>query len=126
MAPASSSNGGDYRDRWIRCTPTEVQVRAYYFPWGTKRIPYGTIKGVRRVTMGPLTGRARIWGSSNPRYWASLDPRRPGKQVGLILDLGRRVQPFITPDDPDAAEQAIRARAGLGPGDEGEGSAPLV
>jgi hypothetical protein len=33
--------------------------------------------------------------------------------VGLILDLGRSVQPFITPDDPDALEAAIREHAGV-------------
>ncbi|HUI04831.1 MAG TPA: hypothetical protein VLZ77_14925 [Acidimicrobiales bacterium] len=125
MAP-KGTDGGDYRDRWIRCTPTELQIRAYYFPWGTKRIPYGTIKGVRRVAMGTLTGRARIWGSANPGYWASLDPGRPGKQVGLILDLGRRVKPFITPDDPEAVERTIRARAGIASDEGGPGRAPVV
>ena len=29
-----------YRDRWIECTPDEIRIRGYYFPWGTKRIPY--------------------------------------------------------------------------------------
>ncbi|HTT86988.1 MAG TPA: hypothetical protein VMF60_06455 [Acidimicrobiales bacterium] len=123
---SKGSEGADYRDRWIRCTPTEVQIRAYYVPWGTKRIPYGTIKGIRKVAMGAFTGRGRIWGSSNPRYWASLDPARPGKQVGLILDLGRRVKPFITPDDPDAVERTIRARAGIASDDDGPGRAPVV
>ncbi len=30
-----------YRDRWIECTPEDIRIRGYYFPWGTKRIPYG-------------------------------------------------------------------------------------
>ncbi|MER6980745.1 hypothetical protein [Streptomyces carpinensis] len=64
--------------------------------------------------MSALTGRGRIWGTANPRYWASLDPRRPRKQAGLILDLGRFVRPFITPDDAEAVERIIRERTGLG------------
>jgi len=91
---------GEYRDRWIACTPEAIEVRGYYFPWGTKRIPYGSIRSLRRVEIGAPRGRARIWGTSNPGYWASLDPHRRRKTVGLILDLGRRVRPFITPDDP--------------------------
>jgi hypothetical protein len=57
--------------------------------------------------MGPLSGKGRIWGTASPRYWASLDPRRPAKQTALILSTGRWVQPFITPDDPDAVEAVI-------------------
>jgi hypothetical protein len=111
-----------YRDRWIACTPDAVEVRGYYFPWGTKRIAYSKIRSVRRIEMGALTGKGRIWGTSNPRYWASLDPARPRKKVGLILDVGRYVHPFLTPDDPDAVESAIRrhiGRAGEEPGGSG-------
>jgi hypothetical protein len=115
---------GDYRDRWIECTSEAIRVRGYYFPWGTKTIPYGSIRSVRRVTLGALRGKGRLWGTSNPRYWASLDPARPSKQVGLVLDLGRRVHPFLTPDDPDAVEAAIREHTGLGPSETGRG--PVV
>lgn len=100
-----------YRDRWIECTEQELRIRGYYFPWGTRRIAYRSIRGLRRVDMEALTGRWRIWGTGDPHYWASLDPRRPGKKTALILDLGRFVRPFITPDDPDAVEAAIRERA---------------
>lgn len=102
-----------YRDRWIQATPEGIEIRGYYFPWGTKRIPYDAIRSVRRVAIGALTGKARIWGTANPRYWASLDPGRPRKRVALILDLGRPVQPLLTPDDPDAFETALRENAGL-------------
>lgn len=113
-----------YRDRWIECAEDGIRVRGYYFPWGTKRIAYGSIRAVRRVNLGALTGRGRIWGTANPRYWASLDPRRPVKRVGLILDVGRPVRPFITPDDPDAVAAIIRERAGVEA--EGGGRGPVV
>jgi hypothetical protein len=110
----------DYRDPWIECGPEAIRIRGYYFPWGTKRIPYQSLRAVRRVDVGALTGKGRIWGTANPRYWASLDPRRPRKKVALILDLGRRVRPFVTPDDPDAFEAAIREHTDLGPTEAGE------
>jgi hypothetical protein len=101
-----------YRDRWITCTEDGILIRWYYL-WGRKQIPYTAIRSARRVRLSALRGKARIWGTANVRYWASLDPGRPGKQIGFVLDIGGQVSPFITPDDPAAVEQIIRERAGL-------------
>ncbi len=114
-----------YRDRWIECTAEAIRIRGYYFPWGTRRIPYMSIRSGRRVDIGTFTGNGRIWGTTNPGYWASLEPGRPGKKVGLILDLGRPARPFLIPDDPDAVEGAIRERTDLGPAKSG-GRGPIV
>jgi hypothetical protein len=100
-----------YRDRWIVCTATDICIKGYYFPWGTKRIRYTAIRAVQRVELGTLSGRARIWGTSNPRYWASLDPRRPRKAMGLVLNVGGQIRPFLTPEDADAVVALIRERA---------------
>jgi hypothetical protein len=101
-----------YKDRWIDCTADAVLIRGYYFPWGTKRIPYSAIREIRRVPMSAFTGKGRIWGSTTLRYWASLDPNRGAKDTALILDTGRRILPFITPDDADAAAAVISKRSG--------------
>ena len=110
-----------YRDRWIACSSDVIAIRGYYFPWGTKHIAYKRIRSVRRVEIGAFNGRARIWGTANPRYWASLDPQRPKKSVGLLLDVGRYVRPFITPDDPDAVAALICKYAGISVEDSGRG-----
>jgi hypothetical protein len=98
----------EYEDKWIRCTPDAIEVRGYYFPWGTKRIRYGSIRSIERVNLGALTGRARLWGTANPGRWANFDPRRATKTIGFDLHLDGRVKPLITPDDPDAFEMAVR------------------
>jgi hypothetical protein len=103
----------DYKDPRIECSADGVKVRGYYIPWGSKRIPCQAIHSIRRVNIGALTGRARLWGTANPRYWANLDPQRPRKQTGFILDTGRAVRPFLTPDDPDAFEVALTAHCGV-------------
>jgi hypothetical protein len=100
-----------YRDRWIECTDDAVAIHGYYFPWGTKRVPYSAIRTVRRVPIGTFTGQGRIWGSTTLRYWANLDPGRPGKRTALILDTGAAILPFITPDDPAAVEAVILAHS---------------
>jgi hypothetical protein len=115
----------NYRDRWITCDDNAIEVRGYYFPWGAKRIPYGSIKGMSRVALSAFRGRARIWGTANFKYWASLDPRRPSKSVGFLLDLGRAVSPFLTPDDPDAFERAVRSHASIGPSGPTENAPPI-
>jgi hypothetical protein len=115
-----------YKDRWIECTDSDVRVRAYYFPWGTKRIRYSKIRSVQRVAMTTFRGQLRLWGTSNPRYWASLDPHRGSKKEALVLDLGRFVHPFITPDDVDAVEAEIRRHAELGPSSGGTESGPVI
>ena len=114
-----------YQDRWIECTPDEIRIRGYYFPWGTKRIPYRSIRGFRRVDLSAIRGRGRIWGTANPGYWTSLDPGRPRKSTALILDLGGTVRPFITPDDAGAVADIIVARSGL-PGARHQDTSPFV
>ena len=94
-----------------------VRVRGYYFPWGTKTIPYASIRSLDRFTMSALRGKGRIWGSGDLRHWANLDPQRPKKSVGFFVDVGRRIVPFLTPDDPDAFERVITERTGLAPPD---------
>ncbi|MGO8723696.1 MAG: hypothetical protein ACLQRM_13330, partial [Acidimicrobiales bacterium] len=66
-----------YHDHWIECSPDGITIRAYYFPWGSKKIPYRSIRSLRRVELSTFRGQARIWGTANPRYWANLDPGRP-------------------------------------------------
>jgi len=109
--PPAADSAPLYRDRWIECDPTELVIRGYYFPVGlAKRIDYRRIRRVEPFQMGAWTGKWRIWGTTSPRYWAHLDPGRPRKTVGLILDLGGYVRPWITPDDPGAVEAIINAR----------------
>lgn len=62
---------------------------------------------------GRSPGRGRIWGSTTLRYWASVDPGRPGREKALILDTGRGMLPFITPDDPDAVAAVISAHSSV-------------
>jgi hypothetical protein len=115
-----------YSDRWIDLTDDGIVIRGYYIPWGTKRIPYSAIRHVTRVDLGLINGRARIWGTANPGVWASLDPRRPSKRVGFLIDHGRGITPLITPDDPDAVHAALRARLPAGVVASGSRRAPIV
>jgi hypothetical protein len=104
----------DYQEKGIVCRRDAIEIRHYYL-WGSKTVPYHSIVGVQRVTLSPMKGRGRIWGTANMGYWTNLDTHRPGKKEGLIFDLGKHVKPFVTPDDPTRVESIVRERAGLGP-----------
>jgi hypothetical protein len=98
-----SSNPPAYDDGAIRCDDQDLTIRHYYL-WGTKRIAYSSIKGVQVL---PLTGiqavrRWRLWGTGDFIHWWNLDRRRPRKNTALVIDVGCRVRPTITPDDPEA------------------------
>lgn len=101
-----------YQDRWITCTPDELIIRGYYFPFGQKVIPYRNIRSVTTLTLTPMTGSWRIWGTANPRYWFHLDPGRPHKRTALVLDVGTWVKPVITPDNPEQVAAIIEQHMG--------------
>jgi hypothetical protein len=107
----ADDHGAVYDDGLIRCDADDLVIRRYY-PWGAKRIPYTSIKGLQRLS---LTGankvrKWRIWGSGDFVHWWNLDPSRTRKEVALVLDAGGRVRPTITPDDPDAVERIVEER----------------
>lgn len=98
-----------YDDGRVRCAEDGLVLR-WYYPWGERRIPYASIKGITEL---PLTGvnrvrRWRIWGSGDFIHWWNLDRTRPGKTAALVVDVGRRVHPTITPDDAGAVERIVR------------------
>ncbi|WP_228396238.1 hypothetical protein [Streptomyces sp. RB17] len=103
-----NTNTAAYDDGGIVCDDQGLTIRRCY-PWGAKRIRYTSISGVETL---PLTGpnrvrKWRIWGSGDFIHWWNLDPRRPKKNVALVIDLGRRVRPTITPDDPTAVTRIL-------------------
>jgi Bacterial PH domain len=99
-----------YDDGKISCDATGLTIRWYYL-WGAKRIPYRSIRAVRRLSLGTMR-RWRIWGSGDLVHWWNLDRRRPHKDVALVLDVGGRVRPTITPDDPEAVERVLLEHLG--------------
>ncbi len=102
---------------------TPPTIKGYYLPGAVRRIPLSAIRSVLRSDMAALRGRGRIWGTANPGYWANFDLRRPRKAVAFLVDTGKAIKPFVTPDDPAAFEAALRDR-GIGITDGG--TAPVI
>ena len=73
--------------------------------------------------MSALRGKGRIWGTTSPGHWANFDLHRSRKSVAFVVDVGKAVKPFVTPDDANAFESALRDH-GVEVTDGG--SAPLI
>ncbi|MEC3914270.1 hypothetical protein [Nocardia sp. CDC160] len=99
---------GLYQDKRLTADAHGLTVRAYYFPTATpKHIPYESIRAIHRYPMTTWSGRGRLWGTSDPRLWFPLDPSRPRKTLAFVLDLGRRIHPVLTPDNPTTFESTL-------------------
>jgi hypothetical protein len=99
-----------YADRLITITDGSLTIRRYYFPAATsKRIALESIRSAREVGLGTMTGRWRLWGATVPTYWLNLDPSRSHKSTGFVLDVGKRIRPVVTPDNPAAFRAALVA-----------------
>ena len=84
-----------------------------HYLWGSaKTIPYATIQHVERRPLTGLTGRWRIRGSGDFVHWWNLDTKRPSNKTALVIDVGTRIVPMITPDDPDAVERILTKHIG--------------
>jgi hypothetical protein len=100
-----------YEDAGLLLDEDGITVRRYYFPWaGSKRIAYSKIQCIKARPMKWFSGKGRIWGSADPRYWFPLDVRRRSKSTKLVLHLGRGVRPCITPENPERVIELLRAR----------------
>jgi hypothetical protein len=98
----------DYDDGRVACTDQGITIRRYYFPIGTKRIPYQAIREVRQVKMSAL-GKTRIHGSGDLVHWFNFDPHRPRKETALVIHPDGRIRPVVTPDDPDRMIADLRS-----------------
>jgi hypothetical protein len=97
-----------YDDGLVALDDDGVLIRRYY-PWGTKRIPYASIRSFKRLP--PIRVRKwRLWGSGDFIHWWNLDPHRPKKNVAIDMDVGKQIRPTVTPHDPGTFERILHEK----------------
>jgi hypothetical protein len=96
-----------YDDGRVACDAQGIVIRHYYF-FGAKRIGYADIREAKVSPLGWM-GKWRIHGSGDLRHWFNFDPRRPRKDVAIVLYLDGTVRPVITPDDPERVTAELAA-----------------
>jgi hypothetical protein len=92
-----------YDDGLIQLDGAAITLRRYHFPSGTSKIiALSRIRGYKAESLGLLSGRFSLWGSSDLRCWLPLDMHRPLRSTLIILDVpGHRLDPAFTPAHPD-------------------------
>ena len=114
-----------YHDRFIECTDAGVTGPGLLLPLGDQDHPLrvyplvGPLHADRPGGARPASGD-RATCATGP----TSIPSRPKKSVGFFVDVGRRVVPFLTPDDPDAFERVVAVPTGLAPPDRQHRSLP--
>ncbi len=96
-----------YDDGRVACEDREIVIRHYYL-WGAKRIGYQAIREAKVSPLGSM-GKWRIHGSGDFVHWFNFDPRRPRKDVAIVLYLDGTIKPVITPDDPERVTAELEA-----------------
>jgi hypothetical protein len=100
-----------YEDAGLTLDEDGITINRYYFPFATaKRVKYSDVRGIKPQQIGWASGKGRVWGAGNPRYWFPLDIHRGKKTTLLVLNLGRLVRPCITPEDPAKVIEVLKAK----------------
>ena len=99
-----------YEDQFVVCDDDAITIHWYYFPIGSKRIPYKDIHSFREETMDFWTGAARIWGMGLSPEWFHLDWNRPSKAQCIVIDENSWVKSVITPENHEAVLQILREK----------------
>ena len=99
-----------YEDYYIICDDDALTINWYYFPLGSKRIPYQSIRNVQEEKIDFWTGAGRIWGMGISPHWFHLDPNRPKKTKCIIIDDGEWVKSVITPDNHNSVLQILQEK----------------
>jgi hypothetical protein len=99
-----------YHDGLITIKDGNLFIRSYYFPsLISRKIRLSKVQQVNEFPLTRLRGQWRVWGSGDLRHWYNLDRRRSAKKRAFEIDVGGRVRPVVTPDDPDRFVAALEA-----------------
>jgi hypothetical protein len=97
-----------YDDGLIACAEDSLTIRKYGLLLRPKSIQYAQVRSVQQIELSALR-RWRLWGTTDPRRRFNLDLGRRHKRVAFIIDIGKRVTPVITPDDPQRVVAVLRS-----------------
>lgn len=105
-----------YADDVVRMNDETIAIRRYYWPRGRKRIDYRDIREQKTRTLTAWKGQYRLHGMDLRGRWYSRDRNRAEKDLAIDLDVGKRIRPVITPDDPTQVLEILNQRTATSTG----------
>lgn len=102
-----------YEDTQIIIYDNKLEIKRYYFPIGTSKvINFSEIKKIGEMDLHIGNGKGRIWGMSLAPYWYNWDNNRFWRKKAIVIDLGKNVNPAITPDNNDEVMRILKSKIG--------------
>ena len=108
----SSGSHWLYRDDVVKLDGTRLGIRHYYWPLGSKRVPYTSIAGFDRRPLKAWQGQFRVHGIDQRGRWYSRDRHRGEKDSAIDLDVGKRIRPVLTPRDVEKVIEILQQHSG--------------
>ncbi len=99
-----------YQDQHLICDEDSVTILHYYFPVGSKRIAYHSIRQVTDEPMDLWTGTGRVWGMGFAPEWFHLDGDRHKKHRRIVINDGEWCKSVLTPDDHETVLSILREK----------------
>lgn len=98
-------------DSLVKITDEGICFNAYYFPFGSKFVPFSGIDAVTTARPSLLNSRWRFHGSGDFRIWFPRDWHRPSRSVIFFAHLrGSSRQIGFTVENAEAVEQILRGK----------------
>ena len=85
--PVIRGSGVSYSDALVDINEQSIRLKNYYFPFGSRRVPFSEIIAVVVKEPTLLNGKWRRWGSGNLCTWFPPDLRRPWRDSIFIIQL---------------------------------------
>lgn len=102
-----------YEDQYIVCDEQALVIKNYYFPMGSKRILYESIRQIDKEPVSLIDGKLRLWGMGLNPKWYHLDPQRIMKDTALVLDINALIKPTLTPDNLEQVYEVLMSKVSL-------------
>lgn len=103
-----------YQDSYLVCDQDALTIHTYYFPVGSKRIPYGDITELTLESIDFWGGAGRLWGMGLSPHWFHWDFSRWQKnQCIVITERNNWVKSVITPTDCQQVYGILREQTGF-------------
>lgn len=100
-----------YEDTQIIINDEGLEIKRYYFPVGmSKQIKFSEIESVNEIDLSFLKGKARLWGMDIAPYWYNWDNNRFWKKKGIVINLGKTINPAITPDNHNEVMKILKSK----------------
>jgi hypothetical protein len=103
-----------YADRVLQLYGDGLYFPVYYFPWGGRFVPFADVERIECLRPTLLSGKWRLWGTSNLKMWFPLDARRNTREVIFHLyHKGRRGGIGFTAENSHRVRELLGQRVQL-------------